>query len=343
VIYLGSFDTSRLKVKIKRKKTNMTRLRQIKTTFTSGEISRRLLGRGDLAAYENGALSLRNVFIHPTGGVTRRSGLAYIDTVDGAGRLIDFEFNTQQTYLLVLTDLSMDIYQDGVKIETLVTPWSESQLSQMNWTQSADTLLICHPDIQPQKLTRSGAGVWSLSPWFFHTDDNGVNRQPMFKHAESAVTLNPSGSSGNITITASDNIFNPLHAGCFLSIGGKQVEVTSYASPTVVDASVIENLDSTNATTDWEEQAFSTLRGWPVSVCFIRIVWSLAGHVIYQTACGCQNRGIFGISIWAKGWMMNQLNFQFYRIRSMPSVRCFLAVIYKCLQAVPNGRLSGRL
>jgi hypothetical protein len=246
----------------------MTRLRQIKTTFTSGEISRRLLGRGDLAAYENGALSLRNVFIHPTGGITRRSGLAYIDTVPGNGRLIDFEFNTDQTYLLVLTDLQMDIYQDGVKIETIVTPWSEPHLTQINWTQSADTLLICHPDIQPQKLTRSGAGAWSLSPWVFHTDDNGVNRQPMFKHAESSVTLNPSGSSGTITITASTNIFNPLHAGNFLSIGGKQVEITSYASPTVVDALVIENLDNTNATTDWEEQAFSMLRGWPISVCF---------------------------------------------------------------------------
>ena len=88
----------------------MSRVRQIKTTFTSGEISRRLLGRGDLAAYENGALSLRNIFIHPTGGISRRSGLAYVDTVAGKGRLIDFEFNTEQTYLLVLTDGQIDVY-----------------------------------------------------------------------------------------------------------------------------------------------------------------------------------------------------------------------------------------
>ncbi len=246
----------------------MTRLRLNKTTFTSGEISRRLLGRGDLTAYENGALSLRNIFIHPTGGITRRSGLAYVDTVAGNGRLIDFEFNTEQTYLLVLTDLQMDIYQDGVKIETLVTPWSETQLQQINWTQSADTLLICHPDIQPQKLTRSGGGVWSIAPWVFYTDDDGVNHQPTFKFANSEVTINPSGTSGNITLTASDAIFNPLHAGSFLSIGGKQVEVTSYASPTVVDVTTIEDLDSAAATSNWQEQAFSSLRGWPVSVAF---------------------------------------------------------------------------
>jgi len=32
----------------------MTRIRDIKTTFTAGEVSQELLGRGDLRSYENG-------------------------------------------------------------------------------------------------------------------------------------------------------------------------------------------------------------------------------------------------------------------------------------------------
>jgi hypothetical protein len=79
-----------------KKEKIMTRIREIKTTFTAGEVSRDLLGRGDLRAYENGALALRNVFINPTGGVTRRAGLAYIDTAAGNGKLIAFEFSTEQ-------------------------------------------------------------------------------------------------------------------------------------------------------------------------------------------------------------------------------------------------------
>ncbi|HOO52050.1 MAG TPA: hypothetical protein PLK94_12250, partial [Alphaproteobacteria bacterium] len=66
----------------------MARTTQIKTTFTAGEVSVDLLGRGDLRAYENGALRLRNVFIQPTGGVKRRSGLRYLDEVSGTGRLL---------------------------------------------------------------------------------------------------------------------------------------------------------------------------------------------------------------------------------------------------------------
>lgn len=46
----------------------MTRIRQVKTNFTAGEVSPELLGRGDLRAYDNGALALRNLFIFPTGG-----------------------------------------------------------------------------------------------------------------------------------------------------------------------------------------------------------------------------------------------------------------------------------
>ena len=246
----------------------MSRVRQIKTTFTSGEISRRLLGRGDLNAYANGALSLRNVFIHPTGGITRRAGLSFVDTVAGAGRLIDFEFNTEQTYLLVLTDLQMDIYQSGVKVETLPTPWSTAQISQINWTQSADTLLLCHPDIEPRKLTRSGTGVWALSAWEFYTDDNGVTRQPFFKYADQNITVTPNATTGTVTLTASSSVFDPLHAGTRITISGKQVDITSYASPTVVEGIVIDELTAATATTDWEEQAFSAFRGWPVSVCF---------------------------------------------------------------------------
>jgi hypothetical protein len=90
----------------------MPNLRTQKTSFTGGEISPLLLGRGDLAAYANGAARLRNVFIHPTGGVSRRPGLRYVEMAHGDGRLVAFEFNTEQVYLLVFTEGRVDIYPD---------------------------------------------------------------------------------------------------------------------------------------------------------------------------------------------------------------------------------------
>ncbi|MGH1378103.1 MAG: hypothetical protein ACRBB3_04710 [Alphaproteobacteria bacterium] len=245
----------------------MSRIRNMKTTFTAGEVSRELLGRGDLRAYDNGALELRNVFINPTGGVKRRFGLGYIDSAAGDGKLIAFEFNTQQTALLVITDGQIDVYSSGVKEATIPSPWNESQISQIAWTQSADTLLMVHPDLPPKKLVRSGMGVWTLSDWSFFTDEN-IIYHPYFKFAESESTLTPSGTTGTITLSASDDVFVAGHEGTRLRIGGKDVEITDYDSPTVVTATVIDELLSTDPTIDWFEQAFSSVRGYPVSVAF---------------------------------------------------------------------------
>ncbi|NBX65892.1 MAG: hypothetical protein EBQ96_02740 [Proteobacteria bacterium] len=244
-------------------------VQNIKTNFTAGEVSRRLLGRGDLRAYENGALTLRNLFIHPTGGVSRRSGMRFIDTVPGGGRLIDFEFNTEQTYLLVLTTGALRIYQDDTLVTTLSAPWNVSQISSLNWTQSADTLLIVHPDVPPKKLTRSGAGVWALTDWVFDTATS-VNKiyQPMFKFADGAITVTPSGTTGSVTLTASSSVFLAGHANTRLRVGGKEVLITSVASGTVVQVTVIETLAGTTATKDWEEQSFSAVRGYPTSCAF---------------------------------------------------------------------------
>lgn len=246
----------------------MARITQVKTTFTAGEVSRTLLGRSDLRAYENGALTLRNVFIQPTGGVTRRSGLRFVDQAAGEGRLIAFEFSTEQTYLLVLTDAQVAVYADGALVTTLATPWSAEQIKNVAWTQSADTLLLVHPDVMPKKLTRNAGGTWSLTDWSYIAED-GVLLQPYFKFAGPDVTLASSGTSGSVTLTASAAVFEEGHEGTRLRVGGKEVEITSYASATVVAATVVDDpLGGTSATVDWQEQAFSPVRGYPGSVAF---------------------------------------------------------------------------
>ncbi len=247
----------------------MPRQHIVKTSFTSGEISPQLLGRGDLRAYDNGAMTLTNVIIHPTGGVSRRSGFYYVDTIPGSGRLIDFEFNTQQTYLFALSNLQIDIFRDGLKVATIPSPWTETQVTQLTWTQSADTLLITHPDVPPKTISRSSDTQWTISDWDYVLDETrNALLQPYYKYADATVTMTPSAISGAITLTTNTAVFENDHNGLRFRIGGKEVEITNIASPTVANADVIEELLSTDATVDWMEPAFSKVRGWPVSSAF---------------------------------------------------------------------------
>lgn len=245
----------------------MARVRSHKTNFTAGEVSPHLLGRSDLRSYENGAAKLRNVFIHPTGGLSRRSGLRYVAPAPGPGRLISFEFNTEQVYLLVFTDRNIEVFRSDIKIASFTTPWTEEHLRQINWTQSADTLLVVHPEIPPKKITRAGESEWHIADWLFHEEDGRIS-QPYHKFADEDVTLKPSGTGGQITVNASVEIFTAAHSGTRLRLAGREVEVVEVVSGTEVTADVKKGLLNTKATKDWEEQAFSPVRGWPVSVTF---------------------------------------------------------------------------
>ena len=245
----------------------MARIGINKSNFTAGEISPQLLGRSDLRSYENGASKLTNVFIHPTGGVSRRAGLRYVDTAPGGGRLVAFEFNVEQIYLLMFSDFRVDVYRDGVVVAGFASPWSVTQIPAINWTQTADTLLVVHPDVPPKKITRTSDTAWTMADWAFH-QDNGRIYQPHHKFAADDVTMAASAATGAITLSASAAVFDINHVGTRFRLQDKDVEITSVASAVSALATVKETLVSTVASVDWEEQSFSAVRGWPVSVCF---------------------------------------------------------------------------
>lgn len=245
----------------------MTRIRTTKTTFTGGEIGPQLLGRGDLRGYVNGARTLRNVLVSATGGVSRRPGLRHIRQAEGPGRLVAFEFNTEQTYLLAFSHLRVDVYAEGGWLASFGAPWSAAQLPQIAWTQTADTLFVCHPDVEPRTITRTSDVAWTVAPLGFVTDDVS-SFQPYHRFAPPQWTIGASDLSGTVTLTASDAVFLPGHVGTYFRLLRKEVLVTAVASPTEATGAPTETLDSTEPTRDWDEQAFSPARGWPTTVTF---------------------------------------------------------------------------
>ena len=235
--------------------------RRIKTSFTAGELAPELLGRTDLRAYENGARRLRNVVILPTGGLSRRPGLRHLAMLPGPVRLVSFEFNTEQTYLLVFSAGRMRVFLGDAEVAQLDGPWTGAMLDQIAYTQNADTLLLLHPDMPPQRVTRTGHTSWTIAPFAFA-------RAPFHRFAPPEVTLAASATTGSVTLTASAPVFAAGHAGTRLRIGGRRVLVTGITSTTVATATVEDALLATGPTADWQEAAISPLRGWPVAACF---------------------------------------------------------------------------
>jgi hypothetical protein len=240
-----------------------------KTSFTAGELSPALLGRYDLAAYATGAARLRNVVIRPTGGVSRRPGLRHVDTLPAAARLVPFAFNTEQDYLLAIGAGSMRVYRNDVLMATVATPWTAEQLDRLAWTQNADTLIVCHPDVPPQRITRTGHAAWTVAPFAFDTDPvSKAPQDPFYRHAPAAMTMQAANTSGTVTVVSSAPYFTAAHVGLMIRIAKKAMRIQSITDSMHAAATVLETLTTTAATVDWDEQAFSPLHGWPATAVF---------------------------------------------------------------------------
>lgn len=89
----------------------------IQTSFAAGELAPNLFGRVDLEKYRSGVAMARNFFVDYRGGLSTRAGTSLVGVCRsqaGKPRLIRFQFNTQQTYVLVLNaDGTMNIVTQG--------------------------------------------------------------------------------------------------------------------------------------------------------------------------------------------------------------------------------------
>lgn len=150
----------------------------IQTNFTSGELSPMLFGRVDIAKYFNGAATLENFVVRPQGGAVRRTGTYFVAEVKDsskATRLVAFSYSSEQNYVLEFGDEYIRFYRDGGRIEVMgvpvevSTPYQDTDLDKLYFTQSADVLFICHPSYPPKTLSRNSHTSWTLAD--FETDD----------------------------------------------------------------------------------------------------------------------------------------------------------------------------
>jgi hypothetical protein len=85
-------------------------------SFGAGELAPSMYGRVDLAKYHVGAALLRNYFVDYRGGASSRTGTQFVGQVKDSttpNRLIPFQFNTAQTYVLVFGNQSLRFVTNG--------------------------------------------------------------------------------------------------------------------------------------------------------------------------------------------------------------------------------------
>ncbi len=150
-----------------------------------------------------------------------------------------------------------------------------ARLGRITWTQSADTLIVCHPDINPVKIVRGASDAdWTATALAF---DSIPKYAFTLAASEPAGTLTPSAVSGKVTLTASTGTpFSAASVGQYINASPQgRAKIVQYTSGTVVQAIVEFPFFNTTAIAsgDWEletgyEDVWSSGKGWPRSVTF---------------------------------------------------------------------------
>jgi hypothetical protein len=271
----------------------MSRFVSIQTNFSTGELDPLLRARVDLTAYTNALEKATNVVCQPQGGIRRRPGSRFITALANSGtesaangvRLVEFEFSTSDSYMLCFTHERMYIFKAGVLISNINgtgNPYlstsgvglTGAKLNNIVWTQSADTLIVVHPDVAPISIVRGANDAsWTASAITFDSI-------PKYAFAISvtspAGTLTPSAVSGKVTLTASSSVFVAGSVGQYVNASPQgRAKIVRYNSGTSVDAITEFPFFNTAAIANgsWDletgyEAVWSATKGYPRSVTF---------------------------------------------------------------------------
>jgi hypothetical protein len=197
----------------------MPRFVDIQSNFTTGELDPLLRARVDLQQYNNALSKATNVVIQPQGGLRRRPGTKHIlelpnTSTESAGngvRLVPFEFSVDDSYMLCFTHQRMYIIKNGVVQANInggglsylaVSSITSAMLDDMCWTQSADTLIVVHPDLQPLRITRTSDSAWTAATITF--DSIPKYAFELDSHIHVGSKLSVSAVSGNVELTATN-------------------------------------------------------------------------------------------------------------------------------------------
>ncbi len=125
---------------------------------------------------------------------------------------------------------------ESAGVMTITAPWATADLDLLRWDQSADVVYVASQKASatigyaPYKIERRGTTSWSVVK--YQPEDG-----PYRAINTSTITITPSALEGDITLTASQSLFQSTHVGALFKLisNGQTVTVSASAENTFTD------------------------------------------------------------------------------------------------------------
>ena len=198
--------------------------RRDQLNFNAGELSPLLHYRVDLEPVSRGTRQMQNMIPRKYGNAERRVGTRFIAEVKDSTavcRMIPFNYSVEDTIAIEFGGGYFRFFKDGAAVESsdvpyeVTNPYSADEVFDVQFWQINDIMLFTHPDHPPYRLSRYSDTNWTMELVPFD--------EPVFKDQNiTTTTITPSGTSGNITLTASSSIFHSAMVGGYFKLGHRR-------------------------------------------------------------------------------------------------------------------------
>lgn len=216
------------------------------TNFSLGQISDDALESDGLDLFEQSVARALNVMPGPMGSLNRRPGMELIlEGLEFPSPFKMFEFSGDIKYLVVLSHQKLDVIDrsTATPVASFATPWNSLGVGadprQVWHAATVNRAYLGRQDTHPHLLSYDGN--WNFGPIAFAQGPGGTIQQPYYAY-NPGVKIAPSGYEGNVTVTATANVFQSSHVGKRIKYHGGEIQIQSYTNPTTVSGTVVNNL-----------------------------------------------------------------------------------------------------
>lgn len=186
--------------------------------------------------------------------------------------LIDYIFNNEQKYVIILNNENIYIYRNDELVSIVQSEGlKENYYDNLKYSYIDDTIIFTHEDMPPKRLIRKADNLWEFGDFPLKNIPYRLFGNEITEPKTIGIT--PSGLEGAIKITADSGVFTADYVGQYIDGNGGRVKITEFTSNTILKGYTVIPFYTTDKIASWDyihgyEPVWSSTRGYPRTCCF---------------------------------------------------------------------------
>ena len=218
--------------------------------FSAGQLDPEMARSDDRELQRAGAKAMENCSILSPRGFGRRPGAERLYT---AGHPIDLVEPVPGTMFEFAFAAGEVRFYNGSSLVQVLTnfPWGAAIVEELDWVTFGRFVVVVHQSHVPQVIEYNATSrSWSRRNFAFRQIFGNTERQPFFRFAGFGATMGVDRRSGTgVTVTFSQDVLDPNHAGTLFRYSGRQIRITRVVSARTATADVLDELPPTHTMT----------------------------------------------------------------------------------------------